>query len=570
MKSVQLQIFDPRFAGTLLTFLSLGCAPSSFASDTILVHGRIYTANSKAPWVEALAITGDRIDAAGSNEDILKRRGVKTKVIDLAGRMVIPGIVDTHTHMWFGALALHGFNLSTPEYNITPDNPEAFVDVIQIYAASHPNEKVLYGRGRFRLNVNHEILDKAVPDRPVVMHATSEHMMFVNAKTLALAGITNRPLADPAMEKLIVRDSSGSPTGIVREGAMQVVERAMPAMPREQKLALLRDASHYLNKYGITSVANATGDLAEIELYAALRTRGELTVRTRTAFGSVSVNHRLTPRFLGDLEKARTLYHDDWVSANLVKFFADAGNDFAYEPREYQKLITELDRRGFGLVTHAIGSVPIHAVLDAYEALEKSYGPRDRRLRMEHLFNVPTEDLPRFKKLSVIAGMQPGFCCGLNDPENTHRWQTLERNGASLTFSSDWPCTFPPDPMVGIQEAVTREKFPEGHVGVVTPTLFGARMPDTPSPPAVESAPAASTDERLTLEQALAAYMRGAFAESAEDRLGTLEAGKYADLAVLSQDIFHVPPKEIGNTHVDLTLVGGNVVYSRQLTAATN
>lgn len=478
--------------------------------------------------------------------------------------MVIPGIVDTHTHMWFGALALHGFNLSTPEYNITPDNPEAFVDTIKIYAASHPNERVLYGRGRFRINVSHEILDRAVSDRPVVMHATSEHMMFVNGQALALSGITDQPLADPANEKLIVRDAGGHPTGVVREGAMQLVERAMPQMPREEKLALLRDASHYLNRYGITSVANATGDLAEVQLYASLRDRGELTVRTRTAFGSVSVNHHLTPQFLADLDQARTLYHDDWVSANLVKFFADAGDAFAYDPSEYVKLIVELDKRGYDLVTHAIGSIPVHAVLDAYQSLEKLNGPRERRLRMEHLFNIPAEDLPRFKKLSITAGMQPSFCCGLNDPENkTHQWRSLENNGAALTFSSDWPCTFPPDPLVGIQEAVTRETFAEGHIGVVSPSTFGPRSPAEADTPAAKVAPQSSTDERLTVEQALAAYMRGPFAAFVDDRLGTLEAGKYADLAVLSQDIFKVRPSEIGKTQVLMTMVGGKFVFVR-------
>jgi predicted amidohydrolase YtcJ len=529
---VSVPIGAPRFAIAVAAILLPVSAVPSFAGDALLlVHGRIYTANPKARWAEALAINGERIVATGSNGEILKRRGAETKVIDLDGRLVIPGIVDTHTHMWFGALALHGFNLSTPEYNITPDSPEAFVDIIKIYAASHPSDKVLYGRGRFRLNVGHEILDQAAPDRPVVIHATSEHMMFVNARALALAGITDRPLADPALEKLIVRDSAGRPTGIVREGAMQLVERAMPAMPREEKLALLRDASRYLNQFGITSVANATGDLAEIELYASLRDRGELTVRTRTAFGSVSVNHHLTPQFLADLEKARTLYHDDWVSANLVKFFADDGDDFAYKPSDYQKLITELDKRGFGLVTHAIGSVPVHAVLDAYEALEKSNGPRDRRLRMEHLFNVPAEDLPRFQRLSIIAGMQPSFCCGFTDLDNkTHQWQSLERAGAALTFSSDWPCTFPPDPIVGMQEAVTRERFSEGHIGVVPPAQFGVRGPAASLPTAESAASAAFNDERLTVEQAMAAYLRGAFADFAEDRIGTLEAGKYADL----------------------------------------
>ena len=530
------------------------------ASDVILLDGRIYTANSQAPWAEAVAISGARIDAVGTDQEIVRRRNARTKVIDLEGRMVIPGLVDSHTHMWFGALALHGFNLSTPDYNITPDSPEAFVDAVKIYAASHPNEAVLYGRGRFRLNLTHAILDSAVSDRPVVMHATSEHMLFVNGKALALAGITDRPLADPDDEKLIVRDTGGHPTGVVREGAMRLVSQAMPSMPREEKLALLRDASHYLNRYGITSVANATGDLAEIELYGALRDRGELTVRTRTAFGAVSVKHHLTPQFLSDLERARRTYHDDWVSANLVKFFADGGDGFAYDTGEYEKLIVELDKRGFNLVTHAIGAVPIHTVLDAYEFLERTNGSKDRRLRMEHLFNISRDDLGRFQRLSVTPGMQPSFCCGPGDAaDKTHQWKSLAENGAALTFSSDWPCTFPPDPTIGIQEAVTREVFPEGHIGVVPPTVFGPRPP---SGAASDSGTNNASRERLTVEQALAAYMRGPVAAFMDDRLGTLEPGKFADLAVLSGDIFKVLPEQIGRIRVWMTMVGGKIVFA--------
>src|SRR4029077_16870890 len=130
-----------------------------------------------------------------------------------------------------------------------------------------------------------------------------------------------------------------------------------------------------MNRYGITSVVNATGSLAEIQLYAALRDRGQLTLRIRTAFGAVAANHRLTPEFLADLEKARALYHDDWVSANLVKFFADGGSGMipplTYEPAEYRKLVLELDKRGFQIMTHALRSDSARMVLDAYEAVEK-------------------------------------------------------------------------------------------------------------------------------------------------------------------------------------------------------
>jgi len=157
------------------------------------------------------------------------------------------------------------------------------------------------------------------------VHNTAEHALWLNAKALALAGISDRPVADPSEEKYIIRDASGHPSGVLLESAMAIVERAVfPLFTLEEKLAILSEGTHYLNRYGITSITNATGDLAEIELYAALRDRGQLTVRTRTSFGAVAVNHHLTPDFLAGLEKARSQYHDDWVSANLVKFFAMA------------------------------------------------------------------------------------------------------------------------------------------------------------------------------------------------------------------------------------------------------
>ncbi|MGD1097260.1 MAG: amidohydrolase family protein, partial [Bryobacteraceae bacterium] len=321
------------------------------------------------------------------------------------------------------------------------------------------------------------------------------------------------------------------------------------------------EAAHFLNSYGITSVVNATGNLKEIEVYGALRDRGQLTVRTRTSFAEVSVNHHLTPQFLADLEKARTTYHDDWVSANLVKFFSDgAGATSAqlqpaadgtqtrpwYEPADYQKTVLELDRRGYQIMTHSIGDAAARMVLDAYEQVEKINGPRDRRFRMEHLFSLTPQDIPRFLKLSVIADMQPSFCCSGNAPNRNHRWQTLEKTGATLAFSSDWPCTWPPDPYIGIQEAVTRQSRPFGNsASSPDPEYF---MPE----------------EAVTVEQAVNAYTRAAaYARFSEDKLGTLEPGKEADLVVLSQDIFTVAHEDIGKTKAMMTMAGGKVVFER-------
>ena len=232
--------FPPRLNCWIAT-AALVSSPALFSSDTILIHGHIYTANANAPWAQALALSGSRIDAVGADDEISRRKEPKTKVIDLQGRTVIPGIVDAHTHMWYGALALHGFNLSTPEYNITAADEDAFIDTIKIYAASHPNDPVLFGRAQFSVLADsptkHELLDRAVADRPVVIHATSEHALWVNAKALALAGITDQPVADPVIERYVVRDAGGHATGVLREAAMQLVNRALPARPLEEQLA---------------------------------------------------------------------------------------------------------------------------------------------------------------------------------------------------------------------------------------------------------------------------------------------------------------------------------------------
>lgn len=407
-------------AGLFVVITVLVSAVALFASDTVLIHGHIYTGNPKAPWAQALAISGTRIEAVGTDQEILTHKQTQTKVIDLQGRTVIPGISDSHVHMWFGGLELHGLNLSTPEGTITPDDPEKFAEQIKAYAASHPNGKVLIVRADFSTTPpstpTHELLDRAVSDRPVIVHHTAEHSLLLNAKALALAGITDQPVVDPEEEKNIIRDASGHPSGLLLEAAMAIVERALqPLFPQEEKLEFLRDAAHHLNQFGITSVVNATGNLAEIQLYAALRDRGELTVRTRTSFGAVAVNHHLTPEFLSDLEKARTLYHDDWVSANLVKFFVDGGTGLipplTYQPAEYKRLVLELDKRGFQIMTHAYRPDSTHLVVDTYEETERVNGSRDRRFRIEHGDFLPAGDIPRMAKLQLITSMQPSFCC---------------------------------------------------------------------------------------------------------------------------------------------------------------
>ena len=536
------------FASFTAVVAFLLASPVLFASDVLLVNGHIYTGVPTGKWAEALAISGSRIDAVGTNEEIIRRKEARTKVIDLQQRTVIPGIVDSHTHMWFGALALHGFNLATPDVYIEPKDEDLLVSKIREYANAHLQDKVLFGRVQFGNDVSHALLDRAVSDRPIVIHAPTEHTLWVNGKALELAGITEKPIDDPALERYVVRDASRHPTGVLRETAMELMNGVLATQPFEERVAWMREASRYLNRFGITAVTNATGNLAEIQLYAALRDRGELTVRTRTAFGTVAVNHRLTPEFLSDLDKARSMYKDNWVSANLVKFFSDgAGGPPLYEPEEYKKLVLELDKRGYQIMTHSLSAGPAHMVLEAYEEAAKTNGARDRRFRIEHAITIAADDVLRFGKLGVLASMQPDFCCFNEVPGGirTNVWQTYLVSGATLAFGSDWPCTFPPDPFGGIQQSVTRA-FRQ---------LFSA-----PNPTA--QLRFVSQDQRLTVEQAVDAYTRGgAYARFSDADIGTLEPGKEADLAVLTQDIFSVRAEEIGNTQVVLTMVGGKVVF---------
>jgi predicted amidohydrolase YtcJ len=571
---------DNRAGGVCTLILAwvaaLGSPAAAFAADTLLIHGHIYTGNSQAPWATALAVSGTRIEAVGSDAAVAKHRGSHAKVIDLHGQTVIPGVVDSHMHLLYGAFALHGLNLSTPQASITPEKPQLFIAKLKEYAAANPRDAVLFVRADFNTvpptTPTHALLDQAVPDRPVVVHNTSEHAVWLNAAALTMAAITDQPVKDADEERGVIRDASGHPSGVLLEAGMQLAARAVAVrVPVEDQLSMIEAATHYLNSFGITSVVNATGDLAEIGLYGTLRDRGTLTVRTRTSFGAVAVQHHLWPAFLADLDQARRLYHDEWVAANLVKFFADGGTGLipplVYTPHDFDVLVTELDSRGFQLMTHALRADSVHMVLDTYERLERAHGPKDRRLRIEHADLVDAEDLPRFAKLSVIADMQPTFCCGeegLNlDPADmvpSDRWHSLQQSGAVLAFSSDWPCTWPPDPFVSIQETATRQIWKSAD----TANIAGETLDGAANGGAVLTGKVYVPEERIGVADAVRAYTQGsAFAAFSDEQVGTLEPGKLADLAVLSHDIFAVAPETIGQTRVLTTMVGGKIVYQR-------
>lgn len=531
-----------------LTAISMGQSTrqSVAAADLVLLNGLVYTLNPQQPLAEAVAVRGNTIAAVGSTDEMTRYEGPRTKVIDLRGRVVLPGLIDNHVHFFWGCNALQDVDLNGAS---TADEVEKR---ITRFATAHRNDKWIFGggwqEGMFPPSglPSKELLDKAVPDRPAVMTDLDHHALWVNSRALEAAGITkDTPNLNGKLRGRVVRDpKTGEPTGVLEEGATQLITRVMPPMAHKEQMRRLRMGLRFANELGITSMVNASGDLHELRIFDELRKGGELTVRMTTAFtADRGTQHTISADKLTRFEEARRLYHDDWVKSNLVNFPVDGAQQthdaalqephadppgergrVVYRTDELERLYTELDRRGFQIMTHASDDAATRSVLDAYEALEQTNGPRDRRLRIEDSDINPT-DIPRFAKLHVIASIQfpaPG----------TTSWRDITETGAATAFGSDWPRSNL-NPFVAIQDGLTMQP-PDGK----------------------------PTDERSEIEKLVSGYTRGAaYAEFMDAKLGCVEPGKLADLIVLSQNVFAIPAAEVSRTRVQLTMVGGWVVW---------
>ena len=563
-----------------MTVASTFCVPKRARADRdradLIVRGAaVYTGRTDGAIGEAIAISGDRIVAVGSNVDVGAYVGPTTKVIEVPGGMVLPGFIDTHTHFIWGSLARTRVALGDAT------SPEDVERRLRAWAAAHPHEPWILG-GDWIYNTfpasgpTKELLDRAVPDRPVALDSFDGHSMWLNSKALALAGITRRTpdiLKNGRVVGVIVRDGkTGEPTGVLKEVAQNLALAVIPKPSREKMLGLIKEGMTAANAVGVTSVINASGDLDEMDLYETLRQRGKLTLRTTTAYSNINgTPHTFSTEELDAFEEARRRYTGDWVRAGIVKFFMDGVIEghtaamlapYANEPGQkgrpyypsgkYDQFLIEADRRGFAVMTHAIGDGAVREALDGYEAAIRANGPRDRRWRIEHIEQCDPKDVPRFGKLGIVASMQPyHWCChdisGVNDPweqnlgrprwSHGFRWRDIARGGAMLVHGSDWPVVTI-DPIVGVYSAITRQSF----AGVPA----GGWYPD----------------QRLTLHEALAGYTRNASKVAfMEDRIGTLEPGKKADLVVLSGDLRSMTPREMLDVPVRLTILDGKVVH---------
>jgi predicted amidohydrolase YtcJ len=547
-------------------FLAANAHPPGPMADTLLLRAKIYTGNLTQPWAEGLAIRDGKILEVGTDAAINKLRGAATDVIEGAGHLVLPGFVDCHIHFLDGSLSLGRMNLEGAK------DPADIQQHLREYIAKHPGKDWVLGRGwnyaMFGAEAlpHKKYLDEIIPDRPVFLEGYDGHTYWANSKALALARITN-DTPDPP-NGAIVRDlKTHEATGALKESAQDLVARVIPKPSRAENLAALRAGMKWANENGLTRVHSAGGDFPHLDLYDELRTQAKQTLRFYIAY--FLDPPKLRAQDLQAIEAARKKYRDEWIDTDAVKMMVDGvveshtaamlepysddastkGKLF-WDPVNYEAAVTELDKRGLQLFTHAIGDYGVRTALDAYEHAEHANQTGDRRPRIEHIETVTSADISHFGKLGVIASMQPLHSYPDADtldvwarnagPDRASRawaWKSIADAGGQLAFGSDWPVVTL-NPWQGIQTAVTRQ------------TQEG--KPDVGFVP----------EQRLTVADTVRAYTLGAaYAGRREKTEGSIEPGKLADLIIVSQNIFEIDQHRIANTKVLTTIVGGRVVY---------
>jgi predicted amidohydrolase YtcJ len=556
-----------------LAFLGAAAWGNVPSADIVILHARVYTENPGQPWAEALAVSGENIAAVGTNREIAEYRGAHTQTVDARGRVVLPGFTDSHIHFLEGSLTL-----DKPDLN----GARSILDVqhqLKAYASAHPGDGWIFGQG-WTYDVfdksalpDKQSLDKLFPSRPVYLESYDGHTAWVNSKALSMAGI-ERQTPDPADGKIIRDPRTGEPTGALEENARHLVRHLIPQPTREEKLEALRKGLLLANQYGVVRMHAAGeppdtfGDFYDLDLFDQLRGNGQLTVRLYISKDIEPPELRADDLSL--LEQARRHYHDEWISVGAAKFFVDGAieshtgamlapyhdepktsGSTLWAPEKLREAVLVLDHLGFQIFAHAVGDRAVRLTLDAYESAELKNGRADLRHRIEHIETISAEDLPRFAKLGVIASMQPlhaypspntGVWIRHVGPEREKlawAWHSLASAEARLAFGSDWEVVTM-NPWPGVQTAVTRQD-------------------DNGQPPG-----GWVPEQRISVSQAIAAYTIGAaYAGHREGTEGSIEAGKLADLIIVSQNPFEVDPHELRKTRVELTMVGGRVVYQQ-------
>lgn len=551
----------PAMAGLLFALVPFH-AQAQAQADTVLLGGKVWTGDPARPEAQALAIVDGKVAAVGNDDEVRRWAGPATTVLELRGRRVLPGFNDAHVHFFDGGQALASMQLRDAP------SPEAFRDRIGAYAATLP-------KGRWVLNGNwdHErwtpavlptrqLIDAVTPENPVFINRLDGHMALANTLALELAGIT-RDTPDPPGGS-IVRDADGEPTGMLKDAAMNAVYAVIPESSPAEIATALRAAMREANENGVTSVQDMSASPAILRGYQQLLADGELSVRV---YGAQPLSRwerlaepGIVAGFGGDMLRIGVLkgFADGSLGSTTALFFepyldepgtSGLPSDELVDAAAMLADMAGADAGGLQLAIHAIGDKANATILDMFAEVAQRNGARDRRLRIEHAQHFRAGDIPRMRAQGVVASMQPYHAIddgrwaekriGAERAKGTYAFRSLLDAGAVLAFGSDWAVA-PIEPLMGIYAAATRR------------TLDGAH-PDGWVP-----------EQKISVAEAVRAYTAGsAYAERREAVKGTLEPGKLADLVVLSADIFAIDPVAIADTRVDLTMLGGKVVYRR-------
>ncbi len=529
-------------------------------ASMLLVNGTVYTLDARSTVVQAIALEGDRIVGLGSSDEVRNRYPADT-VIDLQGRTVFPGFIDAHAHMnGLGQLLRSVILVGAPSV-------DDVVNAVRERAARAQQGEWIYGRGwdqnlwpgeQFPTALP---LDSAAPENPVILIRIDGHAIWVNTRAMALAGIT-KETKDPDGGR-IIRDAAGNPTGVFVDNARDLVERVVPPFtPADVEQNILAAAAACV-KVGLTEVHDMGIDSIAIGVYQRLADQGRLPLRMYCAVGAPGREWNEWARrgpVIGEGRgmltiRAMKLYADGALGsrgAALVESYSDdPGNRGLTEITDsaLESNIRAAVQSGFQPAVHAIGDRANHMVLNAYQQVLAAVPSGDYRPRIEHAQVLLPDDIPRFRQLNVLPSMQPihatsdmpwaGARLGPDRIKGAYAWQSLLRTGLIIPGGSDFP-NDGMNPLWGFYAAITREDR-EGN------------PPDGWFP-----------DQRMTRDEAARCFtLWGATAAFEETVKGTIEKGKLADLTVLSKDIMKIPPKEILSTDVEMTIVGGKVVYRK-------
>jgi predicted amidohydrolase YtcJ len=536
------------------------------AADLVLLNGNIVTVDKDNPRAEALAVKGNTIVAVGSVKEIHAHIDKqKTKVIDLQGKLALPGFIDSHVHFVYGGHALMAISLN----GVT--SIEEIQRRVQEKVKSKNEGEWITGGGWDQEILpgkkwpTKELLDDVAPNNPIELSRICGHCTLVNSYVLRISGITKDTPNPPA--GVIVKDPvTGEPTGILHEKAMDLIKQ--PQLSDQESHDLDKQAVILAMKeaagYGVTSVHDLDG---KIGIFKELLDEGALTVRVYAGVELTS-----SPQELEEYKvwKQKLTDNGHLLRFGVIKGFIDGslGSSSAWlaEPyvnnpstsgipimtqEELNNMVALSDKENFQVGIHAIGDKGVNVVLNAFEEAAKRDGQRDARHRIEHATVILPEDILRFDALGVIGSVQPVFGpsygqtiqsffedrLGKERSKNTNIWRTLAQAKARLAFGTDWPVESL-NPMEGIYSAVSRKS--------ISDKAGAAWLPG----------------ESLSVEKAVEFYTLGsAYASFEEDIKGSLQKGKLADIVVLSKDIFTIPEEELLNTEVVYTILGGKIIY---------